>query len=936
MPKLTVAEINLLEKIKEKEELRPFFFRKAKGLKWFSALEEAGFFKPDQNPRPVPAKEEGYVTVPFWPVTEYLLSTSPELLSTENTIYAEKYMKVLRDVTRYAIDTGYSNYRTWLHFSRIIQDIPSHIVKVDDVVLVDYWLMDPFDSGLIAGEVGGKWLHKLLESEDPHNLLLSEKLLDVIYTLESPKLGVSSRLQKDIALRFNTWHAKKINKKVAGKAGKILRANAVRLFQARLETILIMESNDKWSFIWRSAIEDHDQNHGAEDSEDIIIEAFRDSLSAYIESNPDSSPKFVQSLFDSEYQTVRRVGVYALDRHFLHLRSCVNCVSNKEYYISNFLHEMWHLLHNHFVNFKPKHKREVIALINGLSEREEGGEINEIATAYKRATWFSAISDVDQKAAQYYRECIEKAGAEPRNPDFASYMTVSDVEFKSSIPVEELLTLDIDDLLHQLLAAKDQGSYKDPSFKGLVSALQQAVKAEPLRYYKFLHKFTDTDLPFLHSIIESYQTLWTERVPLPWDDIWESLLQFCHDIVVQARFWSADNAKERSSFVANRYWVVSSIGRLIESGTKSDEHAFNADLLPKAEKTLSILLNCEGGEEFKLDSDAVSLAINSPRGRCIEALINLTLRSCRLSDEKLKNHAATWAHFEPWYDGELERAEKGEFEFATLISKYLPNFMYMSNDWIARNITRIFDDTNYQKWLCCMQGYAYVSLVYENIYDHLKEHGHLIKALDDSYLRGRVTEKIVQNIAVAYINGFEDLNNGLMKQLLQRGKQSELGHLIWFFWSLRKGCDANIKAKVFELWPLILEVIDTSSREGRLIASKLCDWAVFVDEITDYNKPLILAVASFSEEGFNSYNLLKAIGRMSKQQPIESYEIWLRLLEGAKPDFPEEALREALTNISETGREGVRMARNIVSEYLKGGNEQPSLWLREIMDRSKS
>jgi hypothetical protein len=312
MTKLTPAERDLLERIKEKEELRPFFFRKAKSLKWFSSLEEAGYFMPEQNPRPAPAKEEGYISVPFWPAAEYLVSTSPELLSMENRGYAEKFIDVIRDVTKYAIENGYSNYRTWWHFSKIIQNIPTDLVQIEDIVYVDYWLIDPYERGLIAGEIGENWLSALLENGDAHCKILSGKLLDSIYTLEAHKLKSGSGARRELMLRFKSWDAKKINKKVAGKAGRLLGVDAVQLFQSRLETILSKENNDKWSCIWRSAIEDHDQNHSADESEDIIVEAFRDSILAYIETDPDSSLKYIEELLGSNFETIRRVAIMAL------------------------------------------------------------------------------------------------------------------------------------------------------------------------------------------------------------------------------------------------------------------------------------------------------------------------------------------------------------------------------------------------------------------------------------------------------------------------------------------------------------------------------------------------------------------------------------------------------------------------------------------------
>src|SRR4051794_32053713 len=93
---LTPDERDLLERIGDKEELRPFFFRKAKGLKWFDALAERGYFNPEQNPAPVPSKEEGYVNVPFWPTTEYLVTTSLELRSEGTEVYAERFIEVVR------------------------------------------------------------------------------------------------------------------------------------------------------------------------------------------------------------------------------------------------------------------------------------------------------------------------------------------------------------------------------------------------------------------------------------------------------------------------------------------------------------------------------------------------------------------------------------------------------------------------------------------------------------------------------------------------------------------------------------------------------------------------------------------------------------------------------------------------------------------------
>lgn len=80
----------------------------------------------------------------------------------------------------------------------------------------------------------------------------------------------------------------------------------------------------------------------------------------------------------------------------------------------------------------------------------------------------------------------------------------------------------------------------------------------------------------------------------------------------------------------------------------------------------------------------------------------------------------------------------------------------------------------------------------------------------------------------------------------------------------------------------------------------------------------------------NSYELLKSIANISKNQPFEAHTIWLKMLEGACPDYPEEAVRKTLTNLVNQGHEGLRKARDVVSQYLKSGNERPAILLREI------
>jgi len=54
------------------------------------------------------------------------------------------------------------------------------------------------------------------------------------------------------------------------------------------------------------------------------------------------------------------------------------------------------------------------------------------------------------------------------------------------------------------------------------------------------------------------------------------------------------------------------------------------------------------------------------------------------------------------------------------------------------------------------------------------------------------------------------------------------------------------------------------------------------------------------------------------------------MLEATRPDYPPDAIQTALVNLVRIGPEGERKAKDIVSQYLKGGNEEPFKLLQEI------
>ncbi|MEA3195433.1 MAG: hypothetical protein QOD26_3766 [Betaproteobacteria bacterium] len=932
---LTASQRSAVERAKRSENLRPILFRKATGLEWFEVFQEAGFVRPEDFPAPVPSKEEGYVTIPVWPITDYLVNASVELGVPENAQHAEGFLDFIRKATRLAESRGISNYRVWWQFAKVVHRLPPKFLSINDVELADYWLNDPYERGLVA-EALGDWLLTLLQAGDVHGNRLALELLKTLYKLQFVTRTVGTLEKREVKLRFDAWHARNLSDKTTKGVVAALGGQAVLFFQGKLEELLKEEGNDKWSCVWRPAIEEHTQNHGRDDVESVVLEMYRDSVLTLLDKSPNAGNEHVAAALKTTLETLQRVAIYAIDQRFSQLGHLVVELTDELYFKrSNFRHELWHLLHRHYPWFKRDVQDQVRDTIINLKQTDDVGQPHEGATAYLRSIWLTALKDFSNELSELYDRSVAVTGRAPEHPDFASYVSVGWVEHKTPITEETLLSLSATELVTTLNGYKGperRQGFDEVGLEGLAKAVRRVIKRAPLKFYADLRHLANLDLLYVHEVIEGYSELWTEKAQLPWTDVLTHLFGFIGEVIKQPRFWASDKPHPSEPFIANPHWIVSAIARLIENGMRADEHAFPEKFLDDAESIVLVLLDNEPSEEFKTESDAMVVAINSPRGRCLEALINLALRRARIEQRETDQHELTWKRYASIFDREL-RAPKA-YEFATLVVSYLQNFLYLSRGWVLENLRSIFNTSDYMRWLCAMQGYAYVGIVYEPIYDFLKKEGHFLRALNNENLKDRIRDKVIQNIGVAYLHGFEQLSEegSLIGTIIDRQNPNELRQLIWFMWTLR-GSKENLedtRTKIFALWEEILAKANASTREGRATLSHLSSWIAFVDIVDDKTRSLIAQVLPHAGDHHHSHDMLKGLAQISERQPMEAYALWKRLLEFAAPDYPPEDMKRALVNIASTGPDGVRNAKEIVSLYVQQGNEHALKFLEEL------
>ena len=793
LAELSPDEKDLLERIKKKPELKPLFFRKVKGFKWFDALNDEGYFNAETIPKPIPSEQKGYWRIPYWEIGEYLVKTAPKLADEEGLNYAPRFMEIISNATTYAKKHDFSNHRVWYQFAQVVSQIPSHFVEEEFLEnIVDYWLDDKFEKHLISEDIA-KWFLKLLKEEDEHAFRLALGLLDILYKVEPVQREYG---QDKMFFRSGNQEIDEITDKVAFLSGLHLGIQAVLMLDSRLKETLKILGNDSWSKIWQPSIAESDKESYFYDPENVLVKAYRECLKGFFKNHPDKACSYVGEMIESPLQTVQRIAIHFTTCQFQTCREYTGKLIDEKFFSENYRNEFWHFLNRCYTHFDPAQKSKTVELIKKREAFDKRDGMLEPSKAYEEAFWLAAIKDYDRQAQCLYEKAISVAGTKPRPPGSSRVGEVKTgwITEESIYPTDELSLLSPKQLAQRLRAGDAE----------LVGALKPLIKASPLNYYPELAEFKDLGFPCQYAITRAYCELWKEKASLPWDDVWTCLLEFFSEIVESEQF--KNNASEKSA-------LVSAIAEFLESGAWSDEHAFDERHHAKAEFVINCLLQNEKGLEFKETQDKVTTAINSPRGKCIQALINLTLRSCRLSHQGDRDdHSGAWENFRHYYDSELKKADFGEFEFSTLVTAYLSNFLYMSRQWVLSSLDKIFGKESldkvsgkekYMKWLCAMEGYYYSRMPEREIYKYLSRNDHLLKVLSDENIMSQVKGRVIEDAAWAYIDDletFED-SNSMIKVLIDRGVSEELDILIHVMTNFRKEVYGGVENKIFELWP---------------------------------------------------------------------------------------------------------------------------------------
>lgn len=178
-----------------------YFFRSEKDIKWFTPLNEKGWFSPEQ------IKFDEQSNALFWNILNYLERVSEQVA--ENPQYGKELIEIIDSVVQFSLNKKQiNNYHVWWYCVKILNKITFNLVKENLSVekfrtWLAVWTDRSMGSDLAISDLGQKLLPKFLAEDSA--IEYAETIIDVITEIkDSGKLDTLTK-RKDAVLSWNSY-----------------------------------------------------------------------------------------------------------------------------------------------------------------------------------------------------------------------------------------------------------------------------------------------------------------------------------------------------------------------------------------------------------------------------------------------------------------------------------------------------------------------------------------------------------------------------------------------------------------------------------------------------------------------------------------------------------------------------------------------------------
>ena len=779
-----------------------YFFNNLQDPAWLELLIRAGKFR--KVPEPKKDIKKGTAAPPPWPESRYLARMA--------AISPNKVLEVALQIS----DTE----NVWVHedLADAALAMPADLAA-KLVVKAKHWL--EFPSLILLPEKLGKLVsHLALNGQIEEAIDLCEALLTVL-----PDQNPSTEPQA----RFDDWYYEQILVnhipdlvEAAGERALILLCdllnNAIS-FSLNLKE----EKGSDYSYIWRPAIEDHNQNHPY-GIKCMLVTAVRDAAESLIET---SGKDILEIVEKRTFKVFLRISLH-LRRKWPEVDSegTANWVTNPNAFDDVDLnYEFFHLLHEQFNIFPQKTQQKYLDLI-AKGPYQEDDEYNIHHWRYVKLWPIQEF--LNKKWKEQFDELKNEFG-ELKHPDFHSYssITMGPVSPKTG---EDLKSMSFDELM-EFLKRWDpiESTILSPSLEGLGRELSVLVASEPESFAIKAQRFQEVDPTYVYKLLLGFNEALKNNKEFQWPQI----IDLCRWVMNQSTDKSEQTTPHKDY---NTGWplVRGVIPILFSTGFKSNTSEIPFDLRTNVWEVLQLLTNDSDptpeDESLFGRSNPLTFSINTTRGEAMHAVIYYALwvkRHIGLGHDKMMDIEQGFEgmpEVEEVLNYHLEPTNDPVLAIRAIYGEWLPWLHKLDPQWVVQSKSKIFPmDTSYQELHdVAWESYIIHCAPYINVFEILREeYNYAIDRIgtlssERQYL-ANPDERLVEHIMTYYWRGKLNLDEtgGLLTRLYIKAPDSLREYALDFIgrnlYNTEEVIKPNILKRLKALWEQRFEAVHVTN-----------------------------------------------------------------------------------------------------------------------------
>jgi len=878
--------------IRNDEPQRNSFFKKLalfhNPFPWLKPLKERGYFDPKNNPPPQENKK-GYFTIPYWNVLGYLENVAAKNEKTPSEDITNILLEIINPIINFRDEKGerIENYRTDWAMVKIIFSLPIEKITKKHIEFIKISLRSKWDMTLVASEISENILSKLVNKKAVNLILqLLDVILDYRKIKQEPLFGEKETYEYTSAMD-EYWLKEALKKHKLGIA-KLCSIKAARIAINKIKSI-VKEDKSQFDNVWIPTIENHPQTTFPDRYECQLVYFVRDMFEL---SEPQKIKEEIKNLLKEEHPIFKRISLHIINYNYKDLNELFWSWKGNPLEESQIKHELYELFKsNCSSSFFKEQINKVLQWIESKKyyipeEIKDDKDQVEKILAYRKKEWLSALLDTKDSDVLSLYDKYNRINPENLDHPGLDFGWKTKWGYESPVAKDEFLNKSNEEIAMCLISFKETNRMDK---EGLSDTLRNCVSENPEKFTNNIKPFLNVPRIYQHALLWGLNEAWRLKKEFNWQVVFD----FIFKLLKSDDFWN--EGYEGHDY---RKWIISRIAELIEDGTKDDNHAFDPELLPEAEKILSILVEKAESDLLEM-GDLVTSVLNSTKGKIFSAMINYSLRYGRLY--KRENEERWVNSIKEDFTNRLNREIESSLEFSVTLGKYLADLYWLDKKWVTDNLNKIFPKNNDTHWKAAFTGYLfYFSVVYKDLYFLLRKNEHYAKAIKTEFSDSHITEQLVQHICIGYLKDWEKLEDkeSLIFQLIENKNINQLSVIVNFFWMLRDKLVDKIKIKVKPLWKMLYELIRQNEENPKYqkLISNLSKWLSLIDEIDDEIFEWLKLSAKYVDRDYNTRFFVEYLLKHASETPAKVGKIYIEMLNANiyYPDYKEEDIRETV------------------------------------------